>query len=249
MALSRPAAEQIIWQTSRGRAIGSGVLAVLLVVMTVSILFAVAGSIGAELDPAARAAVLGVLLVLAFCCAALAQLVWRNARGFWNGWLAVDKDGISFSLPRDRSLVHRPKAEQGQLAWNEITRFEYRMEGYRTWLMAMVQQTYWVVPKTGEWLLLFEDRGLNTNILISGGDAAFKRLAKLAPVPVVEGAMVEGKGGLLGAWFTQAAPVHGVPMEESSAGNLWDRAGFTGRIAAIATAFVILAMIIDGLVN
>jgi hypothetical protein len=250
-----PDPANIVWRSGSGRAVFSIVTALFLALFAAALL-AVAwfllvpvGATMNDIPVGARWTFAIVLLVIGVYCAALARLVWRNARGFWKGWMTADAEGIAFHLPRDRSLMHRPLAADGHYAWSAIERLESRLEAYRSQLMAQVQRTYWLVPQAGERLLLFEDRALATPYAILRGEKAFEKLAAMDRVPVVEAEMVEGRGGLLGAWFTTAPGKTAPAMDESAARAVWQRAVSTGKIAGVAATIVLTAMIISRLLG
>ncbi|MEN7536990.1 hypothetical protein [Aurantiacibacter flavus] len=237
----------IIWRSDMPRAVFSGIMAVILAGLALGLGFSAAVTPFAAMSVIARIATFVVLFALFLLCAGLAQYVWRNARGFWKGWVAADAEGIAYHLPRDRSLVHRPPAAEGRYAWATVDRLETRLEGYRSQLMAMVQRTYWLVPREGTKLLLFEDRALDTPYAIRRGEDAFAKLAQIGAVPMVEAAMVEGRGGLLGAWFT-APPADDAPaLGPDGERSLWRRAGMTGRLAGLALLVVLVAMALSKL--
>jgi len=241
--LLEPHPDAIVWRSDTRRAVLSAILAGLLAIVALAAAVGVIGAVFAVMDMLSRIVTAFVLAAIAFACAALAQYVWRNARGFWQGWVAADEHGIAFSLPRDRSLVHRPAAIDGRLAWDAIARLETRLEAYRSQLMAMIQQTYWLVPNAGGRILLFEDRALNTPYAIRRGQAAFGKIAALGKVEIVEEQMVSGGGGLLGAWFTMAPTQAAANLNEQQKRTVWQRAGMTGRLGGMAV-FVVLAAIV-----
>jgi hypothetical protein len=250
-----PDPANIVWRSGSGRAVFSIAVAVFLAVFA-AVLLAVAGMLVAP--PNAEMAGIHAggrwlfaifLLVMGIYCAALARLIWRNARGFWKGWMTADGEGVAFHLPRDRSLMHRPPAADGQYRWSAIERLESRLEAYRSQLMAQVQRTYWLVPQAGERLLLFEDRALGTPYAIQRGEAAFQRLAAIGAVPVVETEMVEGKGGLLGAWFTAPPGKNAPGLDETGKERIWRRTVATGKVAGVAATIVLAAMAISRLLE
>tara|TARA_A100001391_G_scaffold7621_3_gene4843 strand:- start:40423 stop:41172 length:750 start_codon:yes stop_codon:yes gene_type:complete len=243
----RPQDETIVWRSDMPRAVFSGGFSIVLALMALGLLLCVLVTPFTEMSVTARIVTFAVLFALFLLCAGLARAVWRNARGFWKGWVAADATGIAYHLPRDRSLIHRPPAAEGHYAWAAVERLETRLEGYRSQLMAMVQRTYWLIPREGKKLLLFEDRALDTPYAIRRGEEAFAKLAQIGAVPMVEVAMVEGRGGLLGAWFT-APPAEDAPALGMEGENtIWRRAGMTGRMAAIAALVVLAAMALSKL--
>lgn len=250
-----PNPANIVWRSGSGRAVFSIVVAVFMALFAAAML-AVAWMLAvppnsemAEIHAGGRWIFAIVLLVLALYCAALGRLIWRNARGFWKGWMTADDAGVAFHLPRDRSLIHRPPALDGQYQWGAIERLESRLEGYKSQLMAMVQRTYWLVPRMGERLLLFEDRALATPYAILRGEKAFEKLAALGKVPVVEAEMVEGRGGLMGAWFTTAPGKNAVALDETGREKIWRRTIATGKLAGLSATIVLAAMVLSNLLD
>ncbi len=255
--MTRPAPDtaNIVWRSGSGRAVFSIGVALSMGLFAAAVL-AVAwflivpvGATMEDIPVGARWTFAIVLLVIGIYCGALARLVWRNARGFWKGWMTADGEGIAFHLPRDRSLMHRPPAADGQYRWSAIERLESRLEAYRSQLMAQVQRTYWLIPQAGERLLLFEDRALATPYAILRGEKAFEKLAALGKVPVVEAEMVEGRGGLMGAWFTTAPGKNAVALDETGREKIWRRTIATGKLAGLSATIVLVAMVLSNLLG
>lgn len=250
-----PNPADIVWRSGSGRAVFSvavgvfmGLFAAAMLAVAAMLAFP-AGPTMNDIPPGARWIFAAVLLVLGVYCGALALYVLRNARGFWRGWMTADREGVAFHLPRDRSLIHRPAAVDGAYAWSAIERFEARLEAYRSQLMAMVQRTYWLVPRAGERLLLFEDRALSTPYAICRGEKAFEQLAAIGAVPVVEAEMVEGRGGLFGAWFTAPPGKDAPALDETGRQRIWRRTVATGKIAGVAATIVLAAMVLSKLLE
>jgi hypothetical protein len=229
-------------------AVFMGLFAAALLAVTWFLIFPVGETMN-DIPVGGRWTFAAVLLVIGLYCAALARLVWRNSRGFWRGWMTADDEGLAFHLPRDRSLIHRPPVADGHYAWTAIDRLESRLEAYRSQFMAQVQRTFWLIPQAGERLLLFEDRALATPYAILRGEAAFEKLAAMGKVPIVEAEMVEGRGGLMGAWFTAPPGKNVAALDETRQEKMWRRTIATGKIAGYSATIVLAAMVLSRLLE
>jgi hypothetical protein len=162
----------------------------------------------------------GLGIFVALVGAFMGMLAWyvgRAAVGSARFSIAISDRGIDLQLPRMRSLMHRPLRFEGHVAWSALAGMTTRLEAYRSQGMAAVQRTWWLRGKDGSTILLFSE-------LATG---AGQGLAELAMTPLVreistrgglaisELPMAEGKGGLLGAWFTRPPAMDDAPMSEA----------------------------------
>ncbi|MEZ5658411.1 MAG: hypothetical protein R3E83_07725 [Burkholderiaceae bacterium] len=207
------------------------------VVATIGAMFASFGALE-------RTVVLAVLALLTILLAALVRLLWRHARGQFGMAIELHPDAVVLRLPKDRSLVHRPGAVERRIDAQEIARVLSREEAFAAQWMAMLQRTYWLELRNDERILLFEERALQTNYASASLRTVAETIARhlglaLEPLP-----MVEGRGGLLGAWWTLAPADDAATISPRRRMLISRRIAITGAAAAIALTAVLLAMLL-----
>jgi hypothetical protein len=106
--------------------------------------------------------------------------------------------------------------------------------------MTMMQRAYVLHRKSGEPVFLFEERALATRLQSSMFAEAVAALAARAGVTVRELGMVEGKGGFLGAWGTQAPDWAAPVLPRERAMQLWRHAAATGSLTVLITIVVMV---------
>ena len=183
---------------------------------------------------------LGIFLGLAG--AFMGMLAWyagRAAIGSGRFAIAISDMGIDLRLPRMRSLIHRPPRFEGRIAWSALAGMTTRLEAYRSQGLGVVQRTWWLRKNDGSTILLFSE-------LASGADQG---LAELAMTPlareistrgalaIIELPMAEGKGGLLGAWFTRPPAMDAAPIGQAGRQRV---ARAIGRMGWITRALILI---------
>lgn len=133
------------------------------------------------------------LVILAF-----AALMWRDMIGKRGARIVFDADSATFSLPRGRSLIHRPPAVRSRIRFADMVAVETRLEAYGS---LMRQRTYRLVPRDGPPIFLFEDRAVGTRMATPSLRAVAEEIASRAGLELTELPAAEGRAGLLGAWF------------------------------------------------
>ncbi len=173
---------------------------------------------------------------------ALTGYVWRDLRGKWGLRIVLGTDAVTLDLPAGRSLIHRPPAQHLTIAYADIEAIDARFEAYGTLGMEMMQRAYVLQRKSGELILLFEERALATKMQSSMFADIVTDLAARAAVPLRELGTVEGKGGLLGVWGTHAPDWAAPALPRERAMRLWRHAASTGSLAISIIILVILIM-------
>ncbi|MCC2111473.1 MAG: hypothetical protein KDJ16_05515, partial [Hyphomicrobiales bacterium] len=224
----------------RGTWLG-GMFAVALLALIGFALFALAlliaiggGNIGAALVPAAVSGVFGVLTRYVLGDA-MAKRGWR---------MAIGADAVELDLPRKRSLTHHLDAVRTKIRFDEIDAIETRLEAYRSLGMANMNRVFALRPKSGEIVILGEDRALGTNLETDFLARAVERLRQIGDLPLRDLGMAEGKGGILAMLYTRPPPweASGISAERQQA--LWRRAAWTGILAGLGVIFVLAAVAI-----
>jgi hypothetical protein len=195
-----------------------------------------------------------VVAAVACFLAALTGYVARDLRGKWGLRVVLERDALMLDLPGGRSLIHRPPALYARIPYPEIAAIETRLEAFGTLGMEMMQRAYVLrrntadrtADKIGELIFLFEDRALATPYT----DEMFPKLAAdiaaRANVPLRDLGMVEGKGGVLGVWGTEAPDwaTPSLPLRRQL--QLWRHAAFTGTLSLVVIIAALVIRLLSG---
>lgn len=185
--------------------------------------------------------VFAVFILLTLFMVGLTQYTARDLTGRWGLRFAFGPDSVTADLPKGRSAIHRLPREHVVIPYSEIAAIETRLEAYRSFGMAMMQQPYVLRWKSGAMNFLFEDRALGSGMAdIEFGDVVAELQAR-SGAPLNDLGMVEGRGGILGVWGTGAMPWSTPSLSSSGQARLWRRVAMTGWLAAGA---FLLAMLI-----
>jgi hypothetical protein len=228
-----------IWRRPRGAAILSTAMALLCLGGAVAFV-AVIPLVEPPQDRPAIALTVGILALFLL---ALAAYLRRDAIGKRGGTIILTATGIELDMPAHRSLAHRPPAFHGSFFWTGIASFDHRLEAYGAQGLGMVQRSYWLVPRTGAPLLLFEDRGIASSVATPSMMPLFREMARAGGMKVVERGMARGRGGLLGAWFARGPALDAPTMPAQAQTRLWFRVWLTGALGGLA----LLAMVLGAL--
>lgn len=237
---SRPGV--LIWKPSNARAIGAGITAAMLGLIALGGAVANVGALFAPFGTAQRFGVVLLLALLTIFFAALARVCWRQARGQFGFRIELEPAAIVLALPPGRSLVHRPEAVTRRVAASEVVRVLTREEAFAAQWLAMLQQTFWLELAGGERILLFEDRARGTRYATPGLMPIAEAIARHFDVPIETLPAVEGRGGVLGAWFANGPARDAPPLEPARRAALARRIAMTGIAVAIALGAVVLSM-------
>ncbi len=139
---------------------------------------------------------------------------------------------MRLDLPRARSLIHRPRPLHATVALDDIEAIETRLEAYSSLGMTNMQRIVALKLRSGELIILGEDRALNTGLASSVLAKAVAQIVRSGGVEVRDLGMVEGRGGFLVVFFTSAPPWDTPSLGPERQKALWDAAGMTGALAA-----------------
>jgi hypothetical protein len=230
-----------IWRRSSWGAIGSGITLLLCVGLVVMVLAAMASAMvspaGVALTGETVAIGLGALL-LVLVMGAIAQLLWRDMRGKFGASILLTEDAITLRLPAGRSLIHNPPRCHRIVPWGQVKCVETRREVYGAQGMAAMNRVYRLRLHSGESIFLFEQRGLRSNIVTPSMQALAEELASRAGGHVRELGKYEGRGGLLGAWFTKPPSWTESPVSATRWATMQRRVVFTASTMTIGVAVV-----------
>jgi hypothetical protein len=164
----------------------------------------------------------------------LTRYVWRDCKGKWGLRVELEAYAAKFDLPSGRSLIHRPPTQHLTISYADIEAIEMRLEAYRSQGMAIMQRAYVLRRKSGELIFLFEERALATPFAVPMSSGIVAELVAKAGVKLRDLGMVEGRGGLLGAWGTHAPEWAAPSLSPARQRQLWRRAAATGALAVVA---------------
>lgn len=236
---SRPGVR--IWRRSSWGAVGSGItllLCVGLTAMVVAVLVqAILSPAGVALTGETVAIGIGALL-LVLVMGAIAHLVWRDMRGKFGASITLTEDAITLRLPAGRSLIHSPPRCHRIVPWGQVKCVETRREVYGAQGMAAMNRVYRLRMHSGESMFLFEQRGLRSNIVTPSMQAVAEEIASRAGGHVRELGKYEGRGGLLGAWFTRPPSWTDAPVSATRWASMQRRVVFTASTMTVGVALV-----------
>jgi hypothetical protein len=235
-----------IWQRSGAGALGAGFAAVLLALITLGGLLTVGILFGTGMLHGATETMWGVILGLAFIVtmAALTLLCWRDMQGKRSASIRVSADGLSLHLRAGRSLIHHAPACDATIAWPDVSAIEMRLEAYRAQGMANMQRAYRLTRRSGAPIFLFEERALDTGLESESMHDIATEIATRANVALTDLGMVQGRGGLLAAWFTRPAPWTAASLTPQQQSRHWGRVARTASAVGIAFGIVWLVQML-----
>lgn len=181
-----------------------------------------------------------VLAVLTVWMFVLADYVWRDCFAK-RGWSIEFEPGKLFlNLPAGRSSVQRLARERRDIEISNIATIDTRLEAFRSFGLAMVHRSYGLRLRTGQLIVLGEDRALASDLADETVGQMVDVIALKSGLPVRDFGMVEGKGGLLGVLFTSVPGWNdpGLPLAGQAA--IWRRADAAGAIASIITLVALI---------
>lgn len=236
-----------IWRRSSWGAIGSGTLLVLcaglgLAMTVVLVMLFFNGALhGLAQQLGGVALVLGV----GGAMTALTWLLWRDMRGKRAQSIRLSSTGLALRLPAGRSLIHNPPGCHETILWSDVVAIETRQEAYVSQGLTNLQRVYRLIRRSGEPIFLFEERGLETTIASPPMDALANEIARRAKLKVTDRGMVQGRGGILGAWLASPPDWSAQPLPAPRRAALHRSVAFT---ATALTAVVFLAWLVRVLV-
>ncbi len=182
-----------------------------------------------------------VVLAVAVITLILFRYVLRDALGKLGWRIGIAAASLELDLPSTRSLTHHLEAVHTRLRFDEIERIETRLEAYRTFGMANMNQSYALLLKTGSRIVLGEDRALGTQMGSAVLATVAARISEIARVEMRDLGMAEGKGGVLAVLFTSPPRWDAPPLDAATQRALWRRVGTTGMVASAASLLVLVA--------
>lgn len=179
---------------------------------------------------------------IAAACVYLVAYLWRDTRAKWMFRVEFGAHGMTLRLPANRSLVHRPPAFEGVIAYADIVAIQTRLEAYRSIGMAAMQQVFAIKLRNGALVLLGEDRAQGTGLAESGMGRLGETLAARAGIAITDLGMVEGKGGALMVAGAVPDPWDAPSLGQDAQARLWRRVVLTGWLPML----VFLATVVLG---
>ncbi len=222
-----------IWRRSSWRAVGSGFGAVLLGLLT---LFMLVADVFVARMPGGLPMSL-FTLAIAGCMAALTAYVWRDMRGKLGGLIVLNRSSLTLRLP-GRSLIHNPPRCRETVPFSDVEAVETRLEAYGAQGMGMMQRTYRLKRRSGPPIFLFEERALGTRLADRSLHEVATEIASRTGVALDDLGMAQGRGGILGAWFTKAPDWSAATLPAAKQSRLWRRVTLTGVLASLAIAVI-----------
>jgi hypothetical protein len=137
---------------------------------------------------------------------------------------------VALRLPANRSLIHRPSAFDGVIAYSDIAAIETRLEAYRSAGLAAMQRAYALRQRDGTLIILGEDRALGTGLAQYGADQIAAKLAARAGIAFTDLGMVEGRGGVLMVGGAAPDVWSAASLGQSQQKRLWRRVALTGAV-------------------
>jgi hypothetical protein len=178
---------------------------------------------------------------VAFFVAGLTGYLLRDLRGKWGLRVEFLSDRVVLDLPAGRSLIHRPVAQRLTVPYGDIDAVETRLEAYPSLGMEMMQRAYVLSRKEGDRVFLFEDRALGTPLETPMVAKIAAAIVARANVPLRDLGMVEGRGGFLSVWGTNAPDWAAPTLPLARQLRIWRHVASTGSLA-IAVLIIALAI-------
>ncbi len=227
-----------VWYRSSWRAVGSGIATVVLGLLSLFLLVASGLAVAIPGDLLPRLLLGLFMLAVAGCMAALTAYVWRDMRGKLGGLIALNASSLTLRLPGDRSLIHNPPRCHETVPFSDVEAIQMRLEAYGAQGAGIMQRAYRLKRRNGPPIFLFEERALGTRLADRSMQAMASEIASRIGVPLDDLGMVQGRGGILGAWFTKAPDWSAAPLSEASQSRLWRRVALTGALASFAVVVI-----------
>lgn len=188
-----------VWRSPRGPAVLA--VARAFVLGAAAVLLAAAAPMVLSVSPPLAAtdawALVGLLAVLAAAVAAIAVHYAFDARGRAGNEIVLHARHLELDLAAHRSLTEPTEHAADRIYYNDVQCIESRVEIYRVFGMPLRRRKFRLVPRSGEPVLLFEDRSSITDDEASHAQLAWT-IAERASAPIHDRGRVEGESGLLG---------------------------------------------------
>jgi hypothetical protein len=176
-----------------------------------------------------------VLAVLTVWTLVLAEYVWRDCTARRSWVIEFEPGKLSLNLPAGRALMQRLAREHGDIDISDLATIDTRLEAFRSFGLATIHRSYGLRLRTGQLIVLGEDRALATDLADETVGQIVDLIALKTGLPVRDLGMVEGKGGVLGVLFTSVSGWSEPGLPPARQARLWRRAGATVAIAGLVT--------------
>ena len=171
------------------------------------------------------------LLLGAAVIGALTGLLWRDMRGKRAASIALTPQGMLLDLRAGRSATNITTAIRELIPYTDVRTIEMRLEAYPSQGMAKMQRTFRLTRHAGRPVFLFEERGLG--LFDESMTPLAEEMALRADIRITDLGMVEGKGGLLSAWFITVPDWSAPAVTPARAEMLWRRVDRTNFMAGV----------------
>ncbi len=185
----------------------------------------------------------GAGLFMLACTAVIGWLVayvWRDAAAKWGVHVAFETARAAFDLPGGRALTRQLPRFAAPIEYSKMAAIETRLEAYRSMGMAAMQRAYGLRLKSGELIILGEDRGLGSSVAQVGVGVLAAELARRAAIGITDLGMAEGKGGVLMVSGAAAPGWDSAPLPDAAQARLWRQVMWTGALPIVAIVLMLM---------
>jgi len=228
-----------VWVRPVGPAIVDGFVLLLFAVPLGLFVFGIVYSV----QQGDRGLALLMLALLAFVVLMIVYLA-RDMIGKLAASITLEETGVQLRLAPMRSLIHRPPRCREFVPYCEIRSVDCRLEAYPSFTGTMMQRAYWLDRVDRPEIFLFEDRAIGTLLAGEAMGSIAQEIAQRAKVPLLEQPMAQGRGGIMGVWFTRAPPYAQKPLPASVQARIWRQVRRTANLVVVALFLVMLAWLL-----
>lgn len=184
------------------------------------------------------------LLVMAIFMGLLTRYCWKDLRSRQAWMVTLVPEALKLYLPAGRSIAHQLSTIHKDIRLDEIARIEKRLEAYRSIGMVNMLRSYALKLKTGEVIILGEDRALGTALRNEKLAKKMLPITSHAGLGIHDLGMVEGNGGILGIFNVEPPPWDAPSLGAKKQADLWRRAELTGSLTFTAVVVVLGTMVL-----
>lgn len=196
------------------------------------------GGLGVFMTAMAGLLLFGGDIGIALFLAAIAAFIWvlffyllPDTRSKLGWRVGFGKDAVALDLPGGRSFTHHLGPVHRRVRYDEIEAIETRLEAYVSLGMVNMQRVFGLRLKSGDLVILGEDRALETALATALMTKVVLEIFKRAAPDVRDFGMAKGKGGFLCVLFTAPPPWDAASLPEEEQVALLRRARMTGDAA------------------
>ena len=186
---------------------------------------------------------MGAGLFMLACTAGIGWLfayVWRDAAAKWGAHVEFEAARAVFHLPAGRALTRQLPNFGATIEYAAMGAIETRLEAYRSMGMAAMQRAYALRLKSGELIILGEDRGLGSSVAQVGIGVLAAELARGAAIEITDLGMAEGKGGMLMVSGAAAPGWDSASLPDAAQARLWRQVMWTGALPIVAILLMLM---------